>query len=163
MSVQSVEAAPTYIRSRNDAPAYWQMGILWIMLATAEDTGGAFTLMEQVMTQGPQAPRHLHKWMREGFYLLEGQARFVIDGKTIEAGPGDYLTVPKETWHEFEALTDLRFLNWYTPGGFERLIIGAGTIATSRSLPPRDLPQPDPELLNRLITEVGMREPQEGE
>lgn len=152
-----------FARGRDDAPAYWQHGILWIMLATAEDTGGEFTLMEQLMAQGPQAPRHLHEGMREGFYLLEGRARFVVDGKTIEAGPGDFLTVPKETWHEFEALTELRFLNWYTPGGFEKLIIGAGVTATARTLPPDDLPKPDQELVQRLIAEIGMRGPKDGE
>lgn len=133
------------------------------MLATAEETGGAFTLMEQLMTQGPQAPRHLHQWMREGFYILEGHARFVVDGVTIDAGPGDFLTIPKQTWHEFEALTELRFLNWYTPGGFERIIIGAGAPAATRTLPPADLPEPDAALVERLAAEIGMRSPVEGE
>jgi quercetin dioxygenase-like cupin family protein len=119
MTVQSIDSTTAYAWGRNTAPAYWHMGILWIILSTAEDTGGAFTLMEQLMAKGPQAPRHLHEWMREGFYLLEGRARFVVDGKTLEAGPGDYVTVPKQTWHEFEALTDLKFLNWYTPGGLK--------------------------------------------
>ena len=150
-----------FLRGRDTAPAYWQNGILWIMLATAEETGGDFTLMEQLMAKGPQAPRHLHEWMHEGFYILEGHARFVVDGKTIEAGPGDFLTVPKKTWHEFEAITELRFLNWYTPGGFEKLIIGAGVPATARTLPPADLPPPDPEVLKRLIEKIGMRSPRE--
>jgi len=163
MSVQTAEPFEAFVRGRDDAPAFWHMGILWIILATAEETGGAFTLMEQLMAKGPQAPRHLHEWMREGFYLLEGRARFVIDGETIEAGPGEFVTVPKETWHEFEALTELRFLNWYTPGGFEKLIIGSGAPATARTLPPKDLPQPDPELVKRLIAEIGMRQPQDGE
>jgi quercetin dioxygenase-like cupin family protein len=163
MDAQSVNPMADYIRVGDQAPAFWHMGILWIVLATAEDTGGAFTLMEQLMAKGPQAPRHLHEWMREGFYLLEGRARFVVDGKTIDAGPGDYVTVPKQTWHEFEALTDLRFLNWYTPGGFEKLIVGSGVPATRRTLPPKDLPPPDPELVKRLIAEVGMRLPDEVE
>lgn len=64
-----------------------------------------------------------------------GHGSFVVDGKTIDAGPGDFVTVPKKTWHEFEAITELRFLNWYTPGGFDKLIIGAGVPATARTLP----------------------------
>ena len=45
-----------YLRWRDDAPAYRQMGILWIMLlATAKETVGQFTLMEQLMAQWPQA------------------------------------------------------------------------------------------------------------
>lgn len=117
-----------FLRGRDSAPAYWQRGILWIMLATAEDTGGAFTLMEQLTAKGRQAPRHLHEWMREGFYLLEG-----------------------------------RFLNWYTPGGFEKIIIGAGVPATTRTLPPADLSEPDAVLADRLAAEIGLRSPVEGE
>ena len=169
MSDRSGEAPDTpdptaaFIRGRDTAPAYWHNGILWIMLATAEETGGELTLMEQLMAWGPQAPRHLHEWMREGFYILEGRARFVVDGRTMEVGPGDFLTVPRQTWHEFEALTELRFLNWYTPGGFEALIIGAGTPASTRTLPPADLPAPDPDRVKQLIEAIGMRSPGDGE
>jgi mannose-6-phosphate isomerase-like protein (cupin superfamily) len=146
-----------YLRGRDDAPAYWQMGILWIMLATAEDTGGEFTLMEQLMAAGPQAPPHLHEKQREGFYMLEGRARFTIGELKIDAGPGDFLTVPEETWHAFETLSEVRLLNWYTPAGFERIIIEAGVPATSQTLPPADLPPPDRALVQRLALEIGMR------
>ena len=146
-----------YLRGRDDAPAYWQIGILWTMLATAEDTGGQFTLMEQLMAPGPQAPPHLHETQREGFYLLEGHCRFIVDDRQIDAGPGDFLTVPEMTWHAFETLTEVRLLNWYTPAGFERIIIEAGVPATSRTLPPADLPPPDTALIRRLTREIGMR------
>lgn len=146
-----------YLRGRDDAPAYWQMGILWIMLATAADTGGQFTLIEQLMAEGPQAPPHLHETQREGFYMLEGRARFTIDDRQIDAGPGDFLTVPEKTWHAFETLSEVRLLNWYTPAGFERIIIEAGIPATSRTLPPAGLPHPDRGLVQRLAREIGMR------
>ncbi len=45
-----------YLRWRDYAPAYWQMGILWIiLLVTAKETSGQFTFMEQLMAPGPQA------------------------------------------------------------------------------------------------------------
>ena len=31
-----------WLRGRDDAPAYWQMGILWMMLGTGKNTGGQF-------------------------------------------------------------------------------------------------------------------------
>jgi len=45
-----------YLRWRDDAPAYWRMGILWIMLlATAKETSGQLTSMEQLTAPEPQA------------------------------------------------------------------------------------------------------------
>ena len=85
------------------------------MHATTKDTGGQFTLMEQLMPEGPQAPPHLHEAQREGFYILEGRARFTIDDRRIDARPGDFLTVPETTWHAFETLTEVRLLNWSHP------------------------------------------------
>ena len=89
--------------------------------------------------------------------MLEGRARFTIDNREIDAGPGDFLTVPGMTWHAFETLTEVRLLNWYTPAGFERIIIEAGVPATSRTLPPAGLPPPDAALVRRLACEIGMR------
>ena len=40
--------ALAYIRSAKDAPAYWNVGGLFMILAEAKDTGGAFSIMEQL-------------------------------------------------------------------------------------------------------------------
>jgi len=69
-----------------------------------------------------------------------------------------FLSIPKNTWHSFESLTQgLRVLNFYAPAGFERVMIESGTPATSLTLPPDDLPSPDRRLVQRLLDEVGCR------
>ena len=150
--------APAYMRSAKDAPAYWNLGGLFMILAEAKDTGGVYSIMEQVIAKGPQAVVHLHETEEEAFYILEGHAIYTIGDQKLKAGPGDFLSIPKNTWHSFESLTDgLRVLNFYAPAGFERLIIESGTPATSRTLPPDDLAPPDRRLVQRLLEEVGCR------
>jgi mannose-6-phosphate isomerase-like protein (cupin superfamily) len=147
-----------YLRSAKKAPAYWNVGGLFIVLADAKDTGGAYSMMEQIMPKGPQAVVHLHETQDEGFYILEGHAVYTIGDQKLAAGPGDFLSIPKNTWHSFESLTDgLRVLNFYAPAGFERVMIESGTPATSLTLPPDDLPPPDRHLVQRLLDAVGCR------
>jgi mannose-6-phosphate isomerase-like protein (cupin superfamily) len=151
-------SALAYMRSAKDAPAYWNVGGLFIVLAAAKDTGGAYSILEQMMPKGPQAVVHLHETQDEGFYVLEGQVVFSIGDHKLAAGPGDFLSIPKNTWHSFESLTQgLRVLNFYAPAGFERVMIESGTPATSLTLPPDDLPSPDRRLVQRLLDEVGCR------
>jgi len=150
--------ALAYMRSGRQASAYWNLGNLWMILAEAKDTGGAFSLMEQIMPKTPQAVTHLHETQDEAFYVLEGNAIFTVGDEQFHAKPGDFLSIPKNTWHAFESLTHgLRVLNFYAPAGFERLIIESGTPATSMTLPPDDLPPPDRTLVQRLLDEVGCR------
>ncbi len=56
--------------NNTEGRAYWGMGILWTMLATAEDTNGAYSCIEQVIPQGPAAPPHIHEAADETLDLL---------------------------------------------------------------------------------------------
>jgi mannose-6-phosphate isomerase-like protein (cupin superfamily) len=150
--------ALTYMRSSKNAPAYWNVGCLFIVLAEAKDTAGAYSIMEQLVPKEPQAVVHLHETQDEGFYILEGHVIFTIGDQKLAAGPGDFLSIPKNTWHSLESLTDgLRVLNFYAPAGFERVMIESGTPATSLTVPPDDLPSPDQQWVQRLMDEVGCR------
>ena len=146
-----------FLQTRENAPAYWSTGILWLVLADAQATGGRYTVLEQLCPKGPLAPMHVHHTQDEAFYILEGRALFHLADEDHEAGPGGLVSIPRGTPHGFEALTDgLRVLNWYTPAGFERLIVETGTPATAPTLPPSGLPEPDPKTIQRIMVEVGM-------
>jgi quercetin dioxygenase-like cupin family protein len=150
--------ALSYIRSGKAAPAYWNLGVLWMILAEAKDTGGAYSIMEQVMPKSPGPVVHLHEKEDEAFYILEGHAVYMINDQKFEARTGDFLSIPKHSWHSFECLAhETRVLNFYAPAGFERLIIESGTPATSLTLPPDDLAPPDRHMVQRLLDEVGCR------
>ena len=48
--------------------------------ATAEETGGAFLLFEDVMEQGKMTPLHTHPEADETMYVLEGEILMHLDG-----------------------------------------------------------------------------------
>jgi quercetin dioxygenase-like cupin family protein len=130
--------ALAYIRSGKTAPAYWNLGLLWMILAEAKDTGGAYSIMEQVMPKSPGPVVHKHEKEDEAFYILEGHAVYTINDEKFEARPGDFLSIPRNAWHSFECLE-------------------SGTPATSLTLPPDDLTPPDRHMVQRLLDEVGCR------
>jgi oxalate decarboxylase/phosphoglucose isomerase-like protein (cupin superfamily) len=57
----------------------------------------------------------------ETFYVLEGRPTFRIGDRTIEAGPGDFVNIPRGTLHNFHNGTDetLRMVLTFTPAGIE--------------------------------------------
>ncbi|MFP5371762.1 MAG: cupin domain-containing protein [Actinomycetes bacterium] len=62
-----------------DAPAYWSLGELLTIVATAEQTGGAFSLMEERLPRGAEPPPHVHSREDEAFFLLEGALTVRVD------------------------------------------------------------------------------------
>jgi quercetin dioxygenase-like cupin family protein len=127
-----------FAANRGTAPAYWAFGVLWVILADSEQTGGAFSLMEQEMPAGGGPPPHVHP-IDEWFEILEGDIEFRVDGEAMRAKPGDSIWIPRGTVHSFTTRSAAHVLNGYTPGGFEQVIKGLGTPAERLEPPPADL------------------------
>lgn len=68
---------------------------------------------------------HTHSDHVDSFYVLEGEAEFVVEGETFRAGPGSYVAAPVGVEHGFRNVGggELRMLNVHAPNtGFaERL------------------------------------------
>jgi len=43
------ESIASLVSSVDTAPSFWQQGLLWSVLASSDQTGGAYSLMEQLM------------------------------------------------------------------------------------------------------------------
>ena len=56
-------------------------------LMVAEETGGAFLLFEDFMSQGKTTPLHIHANEDETLYVLEGEILVHIDGSEHSVGP----------------------------------------------------------------------------
>lgn len=133
-----------YTRRAETAPAYWSFNILWLMLATHQDTGGRHSLIEELVPHGMAAPAHQHDNAEEGFYVLDGRVTFFVRGERHELVAGDYLAIPHATPHRFQVESpDARLLNSYAPAGFEQTIIALAEPATALTLPPSGLPAVD--------------------
>ncbi len=152
----STETEP-YIRTIDDGPAYWQVDILWVMLATGEQTGGHYALMWQLCPKGAGPGPHYHD-QDEQFYVLDGQITYLAGDRTLVASAGAFVLIPRGTVHSFRVdSTTATILNSYTPAGFERAIIELGEPAASRTLPPAERPAiAHPERVEDVFGRVGM-------
>lgn len=142
------------------APSYWQMGGLWSVLASGEQTGGSYSLLEQLFPKGPAAPPHLHEGMDEVFYILDGEASFLLGDRIEHAGKGAMVFIPRGTVHAFRVDSPTaRVLNLYTPAGFERTLVLLAQSTDKRELPPSDLApkQVPPDAQKALFGDIGMR------
>jgi mannose-6-phosphate isomerase-like protein (cupin superfamily) len=111
------------------------------ILATAEQTHGAFGLMHSWVPDGASPPRHVHHREEEAFYVLEGTLRIVCGDETLLAPAGTFALLPRGVPHTFRAEGgDVRVLTLLTPGGGEGYFAEAGSPAQGSGLPPAGPP-----------------------
>ena len=135
MTVAPIQNLP-FISNRQEVPSFWMVDSLWSVLASAEQTGGALTVLDQVMPRRSGPPPHVHDRLHEYFYLLDGEIQFQIADHVLTASAGDMVSIPAGTVHGFAVASDTsRVLNIYTPGGFTEQISFLGTPATELRLP----------------------------
>lgn len=145
--------------NNTEAPAYWGLGILWTMLATAEDTNGAYSCIEQLIPQGPSAGPHIHEVAQETFYILEGEATFFVEDQPIKGTAGSFVSIPPNTKHAFQVDSEtVRLINTYVPAGFEYVIMATTVPAEARTLPP-SVSFPTQEEANKALESVVERYP----
>jgi quercetin dioxygenase-like cupin family protein len=129
-----------FIHNVASAPAYWWLNDLWIVLAQAKDTGGRFSMMEELLPKGSGPGPHKHTWSDETFYMLDGEITFLFGEDIRTARTGDFLMIPRNTRHAFRVDSETaRFLNGYTPASLEAALVELATSATERTLPPKNI------------------------
>ena len=124
----------------------WLMGMLVTFKAVSEETGGEYALYSATVPPRVGAPPHIHHRETEAFYVLEGEFEFVKGERTMRAGVGDFVHVPRGVVHGFTTVGQgpARFLAIVTPGGLhEQLLAGLGEPAQAETLPPLPAGPPD--------------------
>ena len=81
-----------FIHNAETAPAYWMMDVLWMVLADGADTGGQFSLMEQLLPKGSGPGPHTCS--DETFYMLDGEITLLIGDEIRTARKGDLIMLP---------------------------------------------------------------------
>jgi quercetin dioxygenase-like cupin family protein len=144
-----------YALGSEDGEALWFFGTLATFKATAEQTGGQYSLIEQVARTGMATPLHVQPEDHESFYVLEGALTFYLqDSQPIPAEAGSFVHIPKGTPHAFQVDSEIaRFLDLTTPQ-HEYFMRAAGEPAQGRVLPP--LGPPDMEKVNAAAQEYGV-------
>ncbi len=126
----------TFAVGSDEGEARWWFGGLATIKATAEQTGGHYTLVEVLEPEG-EGPLHVHYREDEGFWVLEGEMTFEIGEQTIKAGPGSFVFGPKDVPHRFTVDSGpARLLFILSPGGFEEFVYATSEPAEEHALPP---------------------------
>lgn len=99
-----------------------------------DETNGYWSLIEFQSPNGAGAPPHRHPWA-EGYYVLEGEIDFSVEGRTLKATAGFFVHVPPGTVHATKITSpSARYLMWATPAGAERFLADLHRDATE--MPP---------------------------
>jgi quercetin dioxygenase-like cupin family protein len=142
-------SAPPRRTTSNASPredTFWWQGGLMEIKARAEDTGGAFGVVEgHFPYKGYGPPLHVHSREDEAVYVLEGRIRFRVGDDEFVAGPGTWVWQPRGVPQAFRVESEsARALCIFTPGGLERMWEDGGVPAGESAEPPPQ-PQPDQE------------------
>jgi len=90
------------------------------LLASAADTGGAFSLLLSRAPAGDHVPRHVHHAVDEAFYVLDGQYRIQSGDQTWTAAVATSSSYPAASRTAYDVVGGpARKLIIAVPGGIE--------------------------------------------
>ena len=116
------------------------VGDVYRFLATGDDTNGRYALWEAIVPPGGGPPPQVHSREEEGFYILEGEITFTIDGKPLVAAAGMFANMPVGTLHSFkkESTKTAKMLISVAPAGLEQMFfeVGQSVAAGAKTAPP---------------------------
>ena len=104
------------------------VGDVYRFLATGEDTNCRYALIEALVGPGGGPPPHVHSREEEGFYILEGEITFTINGERVVATAGMFANMPVGTPHSFknESNKPAKMLVSVAPAGLEKMFMEIG-------------------------------------
>jgi quercetin dioxygenase-like cupin family protein len=76
--------------------------------AMSDQSGGGLTAIEGVSAPGEGPPLHLHREQDEFIYTLDGTFRVRLGDDLIEALPGSFVFIPRNTPHTWQNVGDGR-------------------------------------------------------
>jgi quercetin dioxygenase-like cupin family protein len=84
------------------------LGVTHIYKATAAETGGSFSLWEDVVPPGAGAPPHTHAHEDEAFYVLSGEIVIEFEGEPAphRVGPGGFFFGARGRRHAYRNVSD---------------------------------------------------------
>lgn len=125
---------------------------LFILLATNENTGGEFIVLDNVGPAGHPIVQHYHEKHTETFLCTAGQMTMWANDNKVQLTPGDFLHVPAGTKHTFRMDSHYtRFFSVLASGIFEPFFHALGTPYETGFVFP---PTPGPARFDRLAQKV---------
>ena len=143
----------------NRPRTYNVLNILMKFHAFPGEVDDKYCLVECTVPVGAGAPPNHHAGETEGFFVLEGQIMFVIDGNERPAGPGEFVAIPDGAVHAFQAIGErpARVLIFNAPGHMhEAFFTGVGTALPDDQTELPEPTEPDIDAVLEVASEAGM-------
>jgi quercetin dioxygenase-like cupin family protein len=117
----------------------WHLGGLMSIRATAGDTDGVLSVVEQRARRGYGTPPHVHSREDETLVVLDGEISYTVSGRDGVLRAGQSAFLPRHRPHRFSVTSDTaHFLVLITPGGFEEMFQVVSSPALEERLPDGD-------------------------
>ena len=131
------------------------------ILASKDDTGGTYGVVEIKVFPDSGPTPHIQTREHEGFYILEGEITFTVEGKEIIAKSGSFVNVPPNVTHSFtNKMSNLaKILVILAPGGLENLFIELGNEVSDIAIPPPPLSEDKTKKFVSLLSKYGVKIP----
>jgi mannose-6-phosphate isomerase-like protein (cupin superfamily) len=103
-----VVAAQPFVREPAAGSTLNVLGVTHIYKATGAETGGSFSLWEDVVPPGAGAPPHVHSREDEAFYVLSGEIQIEFEGEPAprRIGPGGFFYGARHRRHGYRNVSD---------------------------------------------------------
>jgi quercetin dioxygenase-like cupin family protein len=127
----------TVVRQHDEAERRWFFGGgLHLWKVTNADTGGAFSLFEDVLTKGKMTPLHQHDHSDEMLYVIDGEILLLVNGEEQTLKPGGIALVSRGTPHALLVTSETcRMLVFATSSHTEAFFRAASETATDATGP----------------------------
>jgi quercetin dioxygenase-like cupin family protein len=124
--------------AKGKGSSLWWGDILVTFKVTSEDTGGAFSVMEDIVPPHYSTPLHVHSLEDERVYIAAGDFKFQVGEEIFHATTGDYVNMPRGLYHNFENTGDTKgiLLVTFSPSGIENMFDEMGRPVTDPNTPP---------------------------
>jgi quercetin dioxygenase-like cupin family protein len=101
----------------DEGSVYHVVGDRVRVLASGDDTNGAYEIFEMRGPRDSGPPPHSHPW-NEAYVMLEGEMEVMLDGQKMRATPGCFINAPKGMLHAYRILSDeAKFIIVTSPAG----------------------------------------------
>jgi quercetin dioxygenase-like cupin family protein len=101
------------------------LGALVSIMASADQTGGAFNLFDILLPRGYETPLHIHYAEDVAIHVLEGALDIFWGAEKKKAEVGSFFFQPRGTPHGFRVtgITPARILYLTFPAGFDEFVV----------------------------------------
>ena len=122
------ELEPMLIKSPAEGRRVGLVGDVYRFVATGDETGGCYAILEATVLPGGGPPPHIHRREEETFYVIEGEITFQCGDEKNVCGPGTFVHVPIGNLHAFknEGNQAAKMLIRFSPSGLEEMFFENG-------------------------------------